>query len=150
MSERQSLVDAACHGFLVLAALGCLGCDSIRKSNERYYYERAKMAFRRSLPDRVLHECGDRLGLEEPYFSQMEDIEDDGPIGKYHQRTRLIEYDPSDLYIIVHEATHDILAYQSEKCLKETTAYYAERIVRLEDENERLKTRSKFNGNRTR
>lgn len=131
------------YGIASLVFLVLISCVSMRENSERYYYARGKMVFRRSIPSHVLSECGDRLSLDYPMFLQLEDLGKDGPVGKFYREPRVIMYKPGSPEVIVHEATHDLLAYQSKKCLQEVAAYYAERIVRLEDENDRLRLRRK-------
>ena len=114
------------------------GCAAIRESNERYFYNRSKHVLMDTVPYSVRSRCGFRLDLPLPGFEQLGASEALTQPGVFHRLDRIIGYDPEQPKVIVHEAQHDFLSYQSKECLEQVAAYYAQRIVELEDQNDHL------------
>jgi hypothetical protein len=113
------------------------GCLAIQKSNEKYYYKKTIQIID-SLPEETKQLCGYSFNRDFPNTSTSDK-------SVYLFLKEEVKYNPQRPVELVHEYQHFFNRQgASWSCLNEVSASYAERIIHLQIEIERLEARNKL------
>lgn len=122
--------------FLLLLSLSCAGLE---KRWQVHQYHRSREIIEKATPKSWRERCGYEAEPEPPGIMILE--EEAQIAGRYSTRFEIVYYKKSDHTALLHEFIHhrNHKAGGRKKCIEELTAYLAERIDVLEDQNMRLR-----------